>query len=84
MESLTEAAVRQGLVCGIDLGSKHDYTAVILLEVEKRIKEGEAERLGFTHLPLEAREQILRKGEYLGHKVRRENHFIARIVKGYP
>jgi len=34
MDSLREAAVRQGVVCGIDLGSKHDYTAVIVLEVE--------------------------------------------------
>jgi hypothetical protein len=78
------AAVRQGLVCGIDLGSKHDYTAIILLEVEKRIKEGEAERLGFSHLPLEAREQIIRNGKYKGQLVRRENHFTARHVKRLP
>jgi hypothetical protein len=81
MDSLREAAVRQGVVCGIDLGSKHDYTAVIVLEVEKRITQGEAERLGF---PLEVREQLIRNGVYLGYKVRRENHFIARIVKRLP
>lgn len=84
MDSLREAVERQGFVCGIDLGSKHDYVAIIVLEVQKRIKKGEAERLGFQHLPLEARERILRNGEYLGHKVRRENHFIARIVKRLP
>jgi len=84
MDPLREAALRQGIVCGIDLGSKHDYTAIIVLEVEKRIKEGKAERLGFTDLPLEAREQILRNGEYLGHKVRIENHFAARYVKRLP
>jgi len=27
------------LICGIDLGSKHDYTSVILLEVEQRENE---------------------------------------------
>lgn len=42
MDPLREAALRQGIVCGIELGSKHDYTAIIVLEVEKRIKEGEA------------------------------------------
>lgn len=84
MDSLREAAARRGIVCGIDLGSKHDHTAIIVLEVEKRIKQGEDERLRFTHLPLEAREQILLNGEYLGHKVTRENHFIARIVKRLP
>lgn len=84
MDPLREAALRQGIVCGIDLGSNHDYTAIIVLEVEKRIKEGEAERLGFTDLLLEAREQILRNGEYLGHKVRIENHFAARYVKRPP
>lgn len=78
------AAARQGLVCGIDLGSKHDYTAIILLEVEKRIKEGEAERLGFAHLPLEARKQIIRNGKYLGQRVGTENHFIARLVTRLP
>ncbi len=94
MASLTEfnkgltgaetAAAHQGLVCGIDLGSKHDYTAVILLEVEKRIKEGEAERLGIAHLSLTVREGIVSLGEYKGQRVRRENHFIARLVTRLP
>lgn len=84
MDSLREAAVRQGIVCGIDLGSKHDYTAIIVLEVEKRIKHGEAERLRFQHLSPEAREHIIHHGEYLGQKVRRENHFTARHVKRLP
>jgi hypothetical protein len=51
MDSLREAVERQSFVCGIDLGSKHDYVAIIVLEVQKRIKKGEAERLGSQHLP---------------------------------
>ena len=80
LETNEVAAASQGLVCGVDLGSKQDYTAIMLLEVEKRLTDVER----FKHLPLEAREHIIRNGQYKGQGVKRENHFVARIVKRLP
>ncbi|MGZ4926317.1 MAG: hypothetical protein ACXV4B_07700 [Halobacteriota archaeon] len=72
------------LVCGIDLGSKRDHTAIILLEQQKRLKGGEGERLGFDQADNELVGRILRAGNYEGQAINRENHYVARRTERLP
>jgi hypothetical protein len=87
MDSLTATgtpAARLGLVCGIDLGSKHDHSAIVLLEIEKRLKAKQIERLGLHKDDKSLHDQIVAAGNYKGQAILTEKHFLARHIKRLP